>query len=83
MFILNPGDGFEVILSVYEDEAQRSLEYAKARGRAFARLYSYSSGRFHEFSDLGWQPIDHGQLPMKVLAVDNGPKPFLTRQSDR
>lgn len=76
-YVLNPGDGYDVVILDQPQIAINALKAQRIVGRTLAHLYSYGAGVFREYVDGNWYVVEKSNLPMKVLAVDCGPKPFL------
>lgn len=61
-YILNPGDGLDVVTFVDKVKAEKAY-VAKA---SHARLYSFSGKQWREYRGT-WMPCNRDNLPVKVL----------------
>lgn len=67
MFILNPGDGHDVLTFETQKEAFIALETAFANDHNFAALYRYRSGVFARYDRGLWLELERGNLQVKVI----------------
>lgn len=66
-YILNPGDGHDVVTFETRREALVALEQAFGKDQNFARLYSHEAGRFRLYERGSWHLVDRGNLQIKVI----------------
>jgi hypothetical protein len=71
-FILNPGDGHDVLKFETRREALIALEEAFSQDHNFAALYSHEAGTFRRYERGHWHPIDRGNLQVKVIEAARG-----------
>lgn len=67
MYILNPGDGHDVVTLDSQREAFVALEKAFAADHNFAALYSHNAGQFRRYERGSWIPVESGNLQIKVI----------------
>jgi hypothetical protein len=67
MYILNPGDGYDVITFEKQREAFIALEEAFGQDHNFAALYSHQGGTFRRYERGQWFAVERGNIQNKVI----------------
>ncbi len=76
MFILNPGDGHDVVTF---DSPGAAVTALVAASNPLAALYSYGAGTFRRYDRGNWFVVEKSGLQIKIIETArkaNGPTPF-------
>lgn len=82
LYVLNPGDGFDVQTFDSFVDAHRQLNIALASDHPHARLYAIvppgaldAKTRFQRYERGSWYDVDRSLLQIKIVELDRFPTP--------